>query len=306
MKRRRWVGIALATSTAAAAFISCKHASTTSGTGGGSASSSKSSSSTSGTGGGEGGSGAGGGSGGATVDAGPIVCAVPYTNAVKGPCDLLQQDCPQGQTCSPFQSGASVSTACVVSDGLKTAGEECYSPDECDARLICIGTPVGKCVAFCCNDAESEPCNGGLCITHVSLDSNDVYYAYVCSYGKRCTLLTPDACPPGQGCYVEDLAQGLAVCDERSPTPAPELGACTFLNDCDTMQSCFRAQNINGGVCLYYCDLSGADTGAAPGLGGCPTGETCESTYQGTKIDTGVANIGLCIPDGGVMQPDGG
>ena len=62
------------------------------------------------------------------------------------------------------------------------------------------------------------------------------------------------------------------------------------------MQSCYDVPGLGSRVCLYYCDLSGPNTGAAPGLGGCPTGETCRNAYQGQTIDTGVSGIGLCIP----------
>jgi hypothetical protein len=295
MTAHRWLVVSLAVGIAAAAFPSCKaKPASTTGPDAGAGS------------GGEGGSGGASatGSGGMPVDAGPIVCLAPNTNIPKnGPCDLLNQDCPPGKTCQPVQVGGAESTDCVESSGLKGAGEDCYSGDECDAKLICIGAPAGKCVAFCCNDMAAEPCNGGLCITHVDFGNGS--FAYVCSYGKRCTLLTPDACPPGLDCYVEDLAQGLAVCDDRSPTPVPELGACQFLNDCDTMQDCFNAGNA-GNFCLYYCALSGSTTGAAPGLGGCPTGETCKDSYQGAAINTGVMNVGLCIPSDGLSAADAG
>src|SRR5579885_2528548 len=209
MRGHRSFGIALAIGMAgtAATFAACKQKSATSGTGGSSASSSQAGT------GGTGGSGGGalGGSGGATQDAGPIICPSAYSNVKGGPCDLLQQDCPAGQTCTALPSGASVTTTCVPASGLKGPGEPCYTPDECDARLVCIGQP-GVCVAFCCPDMAAEPCNGGLCITKLFLDQAQAHFAYVCSYGKRCTLLTADACPPGLNCYVEDVTQGLSVC----------------------------------------------------------------------------------------------
>jgi hypothetical protein len=305
MKGHGWLGIALAMGMTAAALASCK--SSGAGTGGATAtSSSKSSSTGAGGAGGVLGCGAEGGSGGANPDAGPIVCLSTYTNTKKGPCDLLQQDCPAGETCVPVSAGAVVTTGCVPSEGLKTAGEPCYTDGECDAKLFCVGTPVSTCVAFCCNDAEAQPCNGGLCNTQVALGSNQDYYAYVCSYGMRCALLTPDACPDGQGCYVQDKALGLATCDARSDHPAPELGACSFLNDCASMQSCYFGAGFSTGICLYYCDLTGSGTGATPGLGGCPSGEDCQASYHGSDVDTGVANVGLCIPSGGLVAPDGG
>lgn len=296
MMAHRWLGVSLAMGIAAAGIASCKGsaAATSPATGSGGAT------------GGNGGEGGATGSGGAQVDAGPIVCLTTNTNIPKtGPCDLINQDCPPGDTCEPQIGSAGATTGCVHQPGLKTAGEDCYSEDECDAKLVCIGSPQGTCVAFCCNDADSEPCNGGLCNTHVSF-GNGGAYAYVCSYGQRCTLLAPDPCPPGLDCHVENASQGLALCGKPSPTPVGELGTCHFLNDCATMQECYALPDGTESVCLYYCALSGSTTGAAPGLGGCPSGEKCQASYQGQAITTGVTGVGLCIPTAGIKETDAG
>jgi hypothetical protein len=299
MTAHRWLGVSLAIGIAAASFTSCKKGASTTGTGGsggmvGSA----------GTGGGAGGGIDGGtssGTGGMKGDGGPIVCLVQYTNIPKtGPCDLLAQNCPPGKTCQP----AGTSTACIVSAGVKAAGETCYDGTECDAKLICIGQPVGTCVAFCCPDMAREPCDTHICNTQVNYGNGE--FAYVCSYGQRCQLLTADACPPGLECHVEDTTQGIAVCGAPSGTAVPELGPCHYINDCATMQDCFVGAGGPAGVCLYYCALSGPGTSAVPGLGGCPNGETCQSTYNGQSVNTGVMNVGVCIPNGGIVQMDGG
>ncbi len=129
---------------------------------------------------------------------------------------------------------------------------------------------------------------------------------YVCSYAPRCTLLTASACAPGTNCYVETAAgEGIAVCLEPSGTAVGELDTCTYINDCETMQDCFQVSS-GSSVCLYYCALTGGATSAAPGLGGCPSGETCKNAYGGQAITTGVNNIGLCIPNGGIVPKDGG
>jgi hypothetical protein len=242
-------------------------------------------------------------------DGGPIVCLASYSNFPhNGPCNLINQDCNPGYTCLPTTTSAGVSTACKPAAGLKGVNELCYSAGECDAKLTCIGqsgTHPGNCLAFCCNDSSNEPCNGGIC--NLKVDFGNGYFAYMCSYGQRCQILTADACPPGFDCHVETAAgAGVAVCIAPSPNPAPELGACNYLNDCGSMQECYA--NGSSSVCLYYCDLSGPNTMAAPGLGGCPTGETCASSYDGQTINTGVTGVGLCIPTGGIhpLMPDAG
>jgi hypothetical protein len=304
MRAHRWLGVtlALALGMAAGAFTSCKRAVMSAGAGGR-----------------DGGAGTGGsggaqaatttGTGGATGDGGPIVCTVAYTNIPKtGPCDLLAQDCPPGSSCKVTSGTTGATTVCAPAGGIKTANEDCYGPDECDAKLTCVGLSKnhpGKCVAFCCPDGRNLPCNGGICNEQVDFGGGSL--AFVCAYGKRCQLLTADTCPAGYDCHVEAAAgQGVAVCFEPSPTPVPELGACHYINDCGNMQDCYGAAGNNAGICLYYCALSGPNTGAAPGLGGCPKGETCQTVYQGQTIDTGVDGVGLCIPNGGITMPDAG
>jgi hypothetical protein len=172
------------------------------------------------------------------------------------------------------------------------------------AGLICIDANqghAGKCVAFCC-PSNNEPCNGGVCNNLAEWGANAT--TYTCTYGKQCELLTAGACPSGYECHLEPAAgMGVAICFPPSPTPVPELGPCQYLNDCGDMQQC--EMGVKGGTCLWYCALTGAKTSQPPGLGGCPMGEMCASGNQGVPFNLGVANVGLCIPDG-FGQPDAG
>jgi hypothetical protein len=252
-----------------------------------------------------GGAGTGGtgstGTGGATsstgagqVDAGPIVCksTSSFSTVPKGSCDILQQDCPSGQTCAPRQVGADFQTVCVGLTGLKTAGELCYSDGECDAKLFCIDT---KCTPVCCRDND-EPCNGGTCDINVAFGTHNIF---VCHFAPKCDLLTPNACPTGLDCHIEDTTQGLATCGSPNGTTGPELSPCMFLNDCGTMQQCFQSDSL----CHYYCNPG--DTTKAPGLGGCPPYEDCLTKYNGADLGLGVAGLGLCFPNG-TAPPDAG
>ncbi len=307
MTALRWLGVPLAVGIAAAAFTSCKGSagsSTTAGLDGGGGTKTAT-----GTGGEPDGGNDGGGTGGSVVDAGPILCLATSTNIAKtGPCNLIDQDCPPGKTCQPAEDGTQVTTSCITATGLKAAGETCYTGDECDAKLMCIGLSAshsGQCVAFCCNDSSNAPCNGGLCNEKVTFGGGN--FAYMCSYGQRCQLLTADACPAGFDCHVEPAAgQGVAVCLAPSPTEVGALGTCHYINDCPSMIDCYGLSSSASGTCLYYCALSGSTMNAAPGLGGCPNGETCQSTYQGQSVNTGVSGIGLCIPNGGLVGLDAG
>jgi hypothetical protein len=298
MTAQGWLGFWMAAAIAVTAFASCKGA-TSSGTGG------ARSTSTTGTGTGGAGGGAGG-AGGQAGDGGPIICLAAYTNVDKnGPCNLIDQNCPPGYTCLPSGLSTSCSTA---SSGLKGANEPCYAPDECEAKLTCIGLdppahPAGACLAFCCNDSSNEPCKSGVCNVVVGFGSGA--WAYMCSYGQPCELFAENACPSGYNCNVEvSNGVGVPLCLAPSAAHDQELETCTYINDCGNMQDCWTG----GDVCLYYCDLSGADADAGPGLGGCPTGEKCLSTYNGEKLVTGISGVGLCIPDAGIVPivPDAG
>jgi hypothetical protein len=203
----------------------------------------------------------------------------------------------------PTQSGSTWTTSCTSAPGLKSADEDCWTRSECIAGLVCVGAVqghAGTCVAFCC-PSNNEPCNGGLCNNLAEWGPNAT--TYTCSYGKQCELLTANACPSGDQCHLQPAAgMGVAICFTPSPTPEPELGPCQYLNDCGDMQQCHMG--VSGGTCLWYCALTGSKTSQPPGLGGCPKGEMCASGDQGGPFNLGVANVGLCIPNGG--QPDAG
>lgn len=296
MAMHRWLGLSWVM-VIAAAFAACSNGTTSSG-----ASSATGTSSGNGSGGaGSGGAGSGGAAsstGTGKVDAGPtgpIVCksTSSFSTVPKGNCDILQQNCPGGETCRPVQGASDFVTECVGGTGLKTAGELCVADSECDAKLFCIST---KCTPVCCRDND-EPCNGGICNINVKFGTHAIF---LCHYAPKCELLVPDACAPGLDCHIEDAKQSLATCGEPNGKTVPELAACLYINDCATMQECFKGDN----VCHYYCRLSGG-TGQAPGLGGCPAAEDCLDTYNGQALKLGVPGIGLCFPNGS-PPPDAG
>ncbi len=293
----RWLLIPVLVTSSAAAFAACStKADPTTGTASGTSSS--------GMGGMGGGSGAGGAAGTtasastgtASPDAGPLVCKNhTYSTIKEGPCDLLQQDCPEGRTCKEFQSGGSWTTHCILATGLKGEGQKCAADQECLPKLTCA---AGRCAPVCCA-ATNAPCLGGICDLFIQLDSTNKVNKQVCHYAKACTLLTDDACDEGFGCHVEDSKQGLATCIiEASVDPVPDLGACTFLNDCGDMAHCLGGASAQGGKCHFYCYLDQPDP-LSPGaaLGGCPVGQICQAgKVDGLAFDFGLPNVGLCAP----------
>ena len=213
-----------------------------------------------------------------------IECSDGYTNMAVGECDLLQQNCAQGQTCKPKYTGTDWTTICVVSSGLKGPAENCTDDSECKAGLTCLN----QCLAFCCPDND-QPCGGGACNLQVNWNETE-YFTMVCSYAEMCTLFQDMACPDGSECHIEDTTQGLTTCIPPSPTQVEEGENCTFLNDCKDMQFCFAAAQGEQGVCRYNCDTT-APAGTPAGLGGCPAGQTCQPNYN-----FGIPNVSICLP----------
>lgn len=251
--------------------------------------------SSSGTGGGGASTSVASGTGGAEPDAGPLTCKLhTYSTIKNGPCDLLAQDCPAGQTCKELAFGNGTwSTQCVVTNGLKGEGQVCNVDEECRAKLTCVG---GRCTPVCCA-ATNAPCLGGLCNLTISLDPAGKVTKQVCLYSETCDLLTANACSNGNLCQIRDAQQGLATCFPPSGA-VPDLGPCHFINECADMESCLGGTPTKAGSCHFYCYLDQADPASPPaGLGGCPVGQTCQtSPIAGAGFDFNLPNVGLCAP----------
>ncbi len=236
------------------------------------------------------GGGASGGSGGAAGAGGdgaglpvwPTSCDDPNTNVPEGECDILQQNCPLGETCKVVSLAGMTKPRCVPQSGLKTLGAKCPSgsDDECAAGLVCA---IDVCTAFCC-PADDEPCGGGKC--SLQFQYGNGLTAYMCGFNQACTLFEPDSCPATQDCHVTDAAEGLTTC-----TPTSQQGVlgegevCTYINECPDSAHCYNSR------CRYYCALTGPETTNEPGLGGCAPNRVCKPNAQ-IPVD----NVGLCLP----------
>jgi hypothetical protein len=225
----------------------------------------------------------GGGAGGASSGGGeaPLPCDPgSYTSVPVGECDLLQQNCPPGNTCQPVSLGGNWSTKCLGGTGLKGAGKSCVGQGECAEGLFCItGNPGNVCAPVCCPET-GQPCGGGQCLAQVPYGP---YSTRLCTYDPQCQLFDPDACSSGGECHIADPEQGLATCTPKAPQQSDEGGSCAFINGCRTMQDCFN------NICRYYCltDLPGD---LPPGEGGCPAGQACQ------PANFGISGVGVCQP----------
>ncbi|MBI3205429.1 MAG: hypothetical protein HYZ29_28070 [Myxococcales bacterium] len=256
--------------------------------GGGNAGSGGGAGTSSGGGGNTGGGGGGsGGSGGSAGDAG--TCAPGTATNVTGACDLVQQNCPAGQTCRIEQMDAGgYTTACIVlSTGTKKLGEACAAHKECEPKLSCA---LGKCTHPCCSDAQCG--SAGSCDMKISYGTS---FMQVCTFSASCTPWAKD-CPPGPESDCHVAASGKLKCSWPNYTidAGSTLGmACQFLNDCQDSQQCDFAGG--SGVCRWLCKASATgapDAGAVggtPGNGGCPSGQTC-------KAYSSPSWLGVCRP----------
>ncbi len=209
----------------------------------------------------------------------PLTCAESYATPpiTTGECDLLQQNCPPGETCQPTDDGTS--TICFKGGGLKGPGKPCIggmNVQECQAGLFCIGPASG---AFCtrpCCPADDQPCGGGHC--DVSVDFGNVT-VLMCTYSETCQLFKADQCKNGQQCQLLYPNLGLAVCTLPSDNQQPDGGPCGYVNECGESSICY------GSTCHYNCLIGGS---GAPGEGGCPVGQSCSPAYP----DYG---FGICL-----------
>jgi hypothetical protein len=240
-----------------------------------------------------------------------------HCTTVKGPCDLVLQDCPddKGKKQECVVSGTTT-TACVPVQGSQQfpAGHACCpnnpSGNPCLPGLTCVGNacadggPVtGRCSPACC-EGDDEACGksdpegiAGACdITLVDSQTKTPLHN-ACTYRERCKPFKQEPCKNDQICLVEDKA-GTASCLDSDGKLNRQ--SCSFANECADGLICTGA--ADAGICRTTCLLpntvSPFDAGleeAGPGKGGCPVGESCRISFTNLP-----AWYGACAyPDGG-------
>ncbi|MEB2311765.1 MAG: hypothetical protein OZ921_10580 [Sorangiineae bacterium] len=238
--------------------------------------------------------GTGGGSSDASAD-GPRSCAPSeVSNVTTGECSLAAQDCPSGLTCGIASGdGGGWRTECqTLGRGGKALGDSCGSHGECAPGLRCV---LAKCSRPCCGADESTLCGAqGRCNMTVSYDDGAASMT-VCTFPVACTPWE-HGCPasgPETDCHYDGREFACSFPNYDADGGTTEGKPCKFLNDCMDSQFCWG--DSAGAACRWLCKLSDAGApsagtvGGAPGLGGCPSGQTC--TAVGTP-----AWLGVCTP----------
>lgn len=208
-------------------------------------------------------------------------------------CDLVAQDCPEGDKCVPDAAAISWSwdgSVCVPVTGSGEIGDPCASMgidvpnDDCGADSFCwmLDPPIeggftGTCVPFCQGDgqcAEGYACHGF---------GTELSYCV-----PTCEPLLQD-CVEGQGCYFVGEA---FICVE---TIEPEAdGTCSVLNSCAAGSLCvtqeFLVECPGNACCAELCDLSQGD-------GPCQAIDpayVCRPFYE-EGAPPGLVDLGVCL-----------
>jgi hypothetical protein len=265
-------------------------------------------------------------------DALPLGDAEGNCSAVKGECDIVAQNCPDGPTgqkreCIVTASGGSYATECVDTRASQRlpAGHTCCpnapGGDPCLPGLECIGNacvgdaaPTARCTPHCCfgsdgkcgqSDPEGFPGVCDLTITANAPDGSVGLYE-VCSYSSRCVFFGVQPCPSGFTCILQDRF-GAAKCydiytPDGSTTGLAEGEPCSSGNSCADGLACL---GVGGNYrCRMYCltpnSLPPFDAGALDGgpfRGGCSAGKTCSGVFS---PDAAPGWLSICLgPDGG-------
>ena len=208
-------------------------------------------------------------------------------------CDLVTQDCPEGDKCIPEAGAISSSwdgSACIAVTGEGKIGEACESAgidwgaDNCGADSFCwmLEPPVegsfsGICVPFCQENgqcAEGYSCEGF---------GTDLAYCV-----PTCDPFLQD-CAEGFGCTFVEVG---FMCIESEPAPN---GVCNQFFTCNPGSLCidqeFLVECPGDTCCAEFCDL---DQGDGPCQAIDPN-YACVPFYEEGQAPPELANLGVCI-----------
>jgi hypothetical protein len=216
------------------------------------------------------------------------------------PCDVIGQDCPEGEKCVPFaddggNSWNNAKCVAVMADPAQV-GEECFvvdsgvsGIDNCAFGAICWEvdprTLLGECVAQCTGSPESPVCpEGSAC----AISGSGVIA--VCL--EDCDPLLQD-CVRGEVCVVNPNNDG-TVCIFEGSSSEGLHGACSFANSCDAGLVCLdpaaamECDPEGPGCCEPFCDVTLANSCAG-------VGQACEPWWPPGEAPPGLEALGVCV-----------
>ena len=245
------------------------------------------------------------GTGGATSDTGDdaltdscgFLCT--STGEPGGSCDLLAQDCPEGQKCAPYWSGGEMKwdlARCVPVTGVGAPGDPCtregaYSGlDDCRKGALCWqpgGTDLtctelcqGSEFALSCEDASTQ------CVAF-DPGSLDVCMATCDPLLQDC--MTGHVCVPVSDyyiCVVDASGDAGAVFD-----PCDRVNGCDVGLLCAIPSAATECPPDEAGCCLPLCSVM--EGAACPGVG-----QSCVALYPPETAIPGHEDVGVCALPG--------
>lgn len=219
---------------------------------------------------------------------------MPDDDGAKQPCNIVLQDCLEGEKCVPSSGGGGWDElVCVPVLGDKLPGEPCTygtvaGTDDCDETGACWnvmnidGELIGTCTAFCTGSPDAPECPAGsLCALS---GQSDVAFCL-----PQCDPIGQD-CGAGLGCYWAVSYFGCIFTTQDIPAGEP----CGYINDCAAGHGCVEGRLIPDcaglACCAAFCDinLGDAQCESVPGTGCVPffAEDTAPPNYE---------HVGVCI-----------
>lgn len=216
-------------------------------------------------------------------------------------CDVLTQNCPEGQKCAPYSGDgdwAWDSTKCVdvvpSPAGLYepcTAGPISTGEDTCDKGLMCwdidLDTGVGYCVAHCTGSPDEPTCVDPKARCVISAAS----VLMLCL--PMCDPILQD-CNDGDVCIPDPNSPDKWICVlDASGDEGQVFDPCEYANACDPGLFCADPSVASEcdpkalGCCNPFCDLTQPNT--------CPgQGQQCLPWYEPGEALPDYEHVGYC------------
>ena len=195
----------------------------------------------------------------------------PGTCGPTGACSVSEPtSCGTGMACLMVGGGGNPWMTVCAASGVLGQGEACdpAAANQCQEGFQCFSN---VCQKICCSNSDCDP--GVLC--QQLADTNG---AGLCTAGDTCSIIDPDSCEDGEGCYPLG-SEGDVQCIEA--------GTATVGMACNTLNGCVAGYGCAGspGACRQYC---------VPG-----EGAVCETDFMCVQLTNGstpILGIGVCVP----------
>ena len=239
---------------------------------------------------------------GATSDPCEFICD--DTTTTPGGCDLLTQDCLEGQKCESVDmdgDGAWDSNACVPVTGDGVGGEPCVSDgpqsgvDTCAKGYMCWYLDEqnhGTCVAHCAGTWEQPVCEG--CHACVIVAGGLIALCF-----ERCDPLAQN-CEDDEVCIGDPNGEGFVCTLDASGGMAPAGTPCEFANACDAGLMCADPELVPHpacadalGCCTPFCDYEQQPNPDCQALAGEVPGVECVP-YHDEPLEC-FGPVGVCV-----------